>query len=126
MADLRVIASETALCPAGSDRSQPVRFPSLVGAGLGDGTGTSDAWQAHKLARGELALSEPRLNDGWIGPRTVWKVTGKQQLQDARIGRLQQDRAVFAERSLADAEGAMPASNATPAIAAMAIQQDRE
>ena len=35
------IASDTALCPAGSARSRPVRLPSSVGAGLGNGTGTS-------------------------------------------------------------------------------------
>ena len=80
----------------------------------------------HERACGELTLSEPGLNDGWIGPRIAWEVTGKQQLQGARMGCLQQDRAVFAERSLADAEGAMPASNATPAIAVMATQPIRE
>jgi hypothetical protein len=123
---LQAFASETALRSAGSARSRPGRFPSSVEDGLGDGAGTSFAWHTHERACGELTLSEPRLNDGWIGPRTAREVTGKQQLQGPRIGNLQQDGAVFAERSLADAEGAMPASNEIPAIAAMATQPNRE
>lgn len=92
---------------------------------MGDGTGASGARHMHERACGERTLSERRLNDGWIGPCTASEVTGTQQLQDARIGCLQQDGAVFAERSLADAEGAMPASNEAPAIAMMATQPNR-
>jgi hypothetical protein len=93
---------------------------------LGDGAGASFDWHVQELACSGLTLAEPRFNDGKIGPRSARAVTGRQQLQDARIGCLQQDGAVFVERSLADADGAVLASNEIPAIAIRATQPSRE
>jgi hypothetical protein len=77
---------EPALLSTDSARSRPGRFPSSVDVDLGEGAGTSFAWQTQDRANDKLIPCGAGDTEGWIGPPGIWEVGVKQQQQTERTG----------------------------------------
>jgi hypothetical protein len=118
---------ELALLSTDSARSRRGRFHSSVDVDLGEGAGTSFAWQTQDPANNKPIPCGAGATVGWIGPRRAWEADGTQQRQTDRTGCLQHEAEVVEERSLAEAAGATaPASSTIPAIAVKATKRIRD